>query len=357
MKKVNGQKTIFGMKKNKINFFLILAILLISIIMTMPNLNQKETLEGPMGEEKIETQTIEIDSTTKSISGFSRPFGITVDEVENMYITDFGGHNLLIYDRNFNLIQNINPNDESILKNPHSVDFDSKENMYITDFGNKKIQKFSKEGEFMKTIIDEDYLKGPATSYFDENENLYVSDYGSNALLKFSKNGAFMGWIGAKQDGTLTNGWEIRLSETSASTIPGGFDRLHMSRVDQNENIYVADTWNNRIQKFSKNGKLIGWIGAKQDGTLTNGWEKEGIAASSSIPGGLNTPVSLDISEDGDLIIFEFNGNRIQKFSKEGKFIEILATGFNQGYDAKLKNNKLYVVDTGHNKIQIINLS
>jgi len=39
------------------------------------------------------------------------------------------------------------------------------------------------------------------------------------------------------------------------------------------------------------------------------------------------------------------------------KFIEILATGFNQGYDIKLSNNKLYVVDTGNSRIQIINLS
>ena len=154
----------------------------------------------------------------------------------------------------------------------------------------------------------------------------------------------------------MTEGWEKNLNEASISNLPGGFDRLHMARVDLEGNIYVADTWNNRIQKFSKDGLFIGWIGAKQDGTLTNGWEKEGIAKSSYIQGGFNTPVSLDISEEGDLIIFEFNGNRVQKFSKEGKFIEILATGFNQGYDVKLSNNKLYVVDTGNNRIQIINL-
>ena len=130
-----------------------------------------------------------------------------------------------------------------------------------------------------------------------------------------------------------------------------------MARVNSEGDIYVADTWNNRVQKFSSDGKFIGWIGAKSDGTLTDGWEKIGQSVSNNVEGGLNTPIAIDIIEEDNFIVFEFNGNRVQKFSSDGKFIEILEEGFNQGYDAKTYNNQLYVVDTGNKIVKIFSFS
>ena len=233
------------MKKNKYPPIINLAIL-VFIILIFFSINNMKLDENQEEIQNIDFQIIE-EGNMKIISGFTRPFGLTLDSEDKMYITDFGGHSMLIYDKNLNLVKNVNPQNEAILKNPHSVDFDSEDKMYITDFGNKKVQKFSKQGNFISTFVGEDYLKGPATSYFDKDKNLYVSDYGSNALMKFSKQGRFIGWIGAKEDGTLTNEWESELIPTSVSNLPGGFDRLHMANIGSDGSIYVADTWNNRI--------------------------------------------------------------------------------------------------------------
>ena len=344
------------MVKN-IKIYLIILVLIILLLIFLPNKEIKLPIENNSNLENTQMifkteETKELIESKTFIEGFVRPFGITIYE-NKLYISDFGGHNILIYDKNHNFIEKIEPGIE-IFNSPHSIDFDSQSNWYVTDFLNKNVQKLSKDGEFLKIIIDDKYLQGPATSYFDNEEDLLVTDYSSNALIKFDKDGNFLGWIGAKNDGTFTNGWEKNdLEKRVVSTSPGGFDRLHMARVDSKGDIYVADTWNNRVQKFSKEGKLIGWIGAKNDGSLTNGWEKTDTAIASSQPGGLNTPVSIDITQNNELIVFEFNGNRIQKFSKDGEFIEILATGFNQGYDAKVYDNKLYVVDTGNKRIYI----
>jgi len=344
------------MKENpKKNYFTLFIILIILILLSFYILKDNSSEEDFSNQENINSSIfLKQNMEEITLTGFTRPFGINIYN-ENIYIADFGGRNILIYNKDYNLIKEIKPGID-ILKAPHSIDFDVKGNWYVTDFQNKKIQKFSKEGEFLETLVDEAYLKGPATTYFDNNGNLLVSDYASNALLKFTSKGDFIGWIGAKSDGTFTNGWEKNLEKSIGSASPNGFDRLHYALDDSKGDVYVADTWNNRIQKFSEEGKFIGWIGAKSNGTFTNGWEKTGTAIASSEQRGFNTPVALDITNNDELIIFEFNNGRIQKFSKEGKFISVLATGFNQGYDVKFRDNKLYVVDTGNNQIKIINL-
>ncbi|MCV6608504.1 MAG: NHL repeat-containing protein [Campylobacterales bacterium] len=290
-----------------------------------------------------------------SLTGFKSPFGITIDNEENLYISDFGAHKVLVYDKDHNLVKEINPG-KNILHSPHSVAFDSDGNLYITDYTNKKIQKFSKEGEFLQTIINDKYIKGPATSYFDIEGNLLVSDYSSNSVMKFTSEGTFLGWIGAKKDGSITDGWETYYEERSVSTINGGFDRLHYALNDSSGNIYVADTWNHRIQKFSKTGKFIGWIGEKEEGSIADGWTMDGSSKASNNSGGFNAPVALYITDEDEIYVFDYKGGRVQRFSKEGKFIELVIDGFHQGYDIKVNNNKLYVVDTHFRRIQVIDL-
>jgi len=294
--------------------------------------------------------------TMNSLSGFVRPFAIASGPNGDFYVSDFGDHSVLVYNENYLLIKKINPGID-ILNSPHAVDFDSEGNIYVTDFLNKKIQKFSKKGTFLSTVVDSSFLKGPATAYFDGEENLLISDYSSNSLLKFSKEGKFIGWIGAKKNGGITNGWQTDFENRVISENPGGFDRLHAARVFEDGTIYVVDTWNNRIQTFSKEGKFRGWIGEKSNGALTQGWEKSGIAKATDKLGGFDKPISLYFLDGGNFIVFEFGNGRVQEFSSDGKFLGLLASGFNQGYDAMIKNDKLYVVDTGNKKVQIIGIT
>ncbi|PJE81441.1 hypothetical protein COU58_02480 [Candidatus Pacearchaeota archaeon CG10_big_fil_rev_8_21_14_0_10_32_42] len=344
---------IFKMKSNFKYSIIILVIIVVVLVIFFPNKDINNPLNQSNETENLSDKNLE----KRIISDLTRPFGITIHK-NKLYISDFGAHKILIYDSNLNLLKTIGSFGigKEEFDRPHSVDFDEKGNFYVTEFGNKRIQILSSEGKHITYLNSSKALEGPATGYFDKNYNFYVSDYSSNSLLKFSSDGKFIGWIGAKSDGTLTNGWEIS-GTSKVSSQPGGFDRLHMARVNSEGDIYVADTWNNRVQKFSSDGKFIGWIGAKSDGTLTDGWEKIGQSVSNNVEGGLNTPIAIDIIEEDNFIVFEFNGNRVQKFSSDGKFIEILEEGFNQGYDAKTYNNQLYVVDTGNKIVKIFSFS
>ena len=67
----------------------------------------------------------------------------------------------------------------------------------------------------------------------DSEGNVYVVGYASDRIQKFTGNGTFITTWG------------------SFGTLPGQFDRPFDIAVDsEGSNVYVADTLNNRIQKF-----------------------------------------------------------------------------------------------------------
>ena len=66
--------------------------------------------------------------------------------------------------------------------------------------------------------------------------------------------------------------------------------------------IYVADFYNNRIQKFSPKGKLLTVIGTEGNGA-----------------GQLKYPTDMALDDAGNVYVVDFGNNRIQKFSPKRK--------------------------------------
>jgi DNA-binding beta-propeller fold protein YncE len=136
---------------------------------------------------------------------------------------------------------------------------------------------------------------------------------------------------------------EFGTEETSLSS-PEGI------AVDSSSgNVYVADTVNNNIKKFSSNGTFITAWGRYGGGAFGNGTLRipEGIAVDSS---------------SGNVYVADTGNNRIQIFSSNGTFISKWG-----GYDPRAINGSfdhpsdialdqagnVYVADTGNNRIQI----
>lgn len=71
---------------------------------------------------------------------------------------------------------------------------------------------------------------------------------------------------------------------------------------DSSDNIYILDEGNNRIQKFSPEGKYLATIGRRGQG-----------------PGEFQSPFSLDIDSKGYLYVSEGGSRRIQILTPEGK--------------------------------------
>ncbi len=67
--------------------------------------------------------------------------------------------------------------------------------------------------------------------------------------------------------------------------------------VDKVGNVFVADFYNNRIQKFSPEGTFLTTFG------------KEGSA-----PGQFNHPIAMAVTDDGTVFVADYGNNPIQKW-------------------------------------------
>jgi len=92
--------------------------------------------------------------------------------------------------------------------------------------------------------------------------------------------------------------------------------------------VYVADTGNDRIQKFSSEGIYItGW------GTSGTGY------------GQLRNPVSVSVASDGSVYVSDRHNHRVQRFTSKGEFITALGTGGSPPAGvATARDNSVYVV-------------
>lgn len=110
----------------------------------------------------------------------------------------------------------------------------------------------------------------------------------------------------------------------------------------RNGYVYVADTGNNRIQKFNSEGGFI----TKWGSLGSNDYE-------------FNQPKAIAIDQSGKIYIADTGNNRIQKYDSDGNSILVWGSygSGNSNFDqptgiAVDKNNYVYVADNGNNRIQ-----
>ncbi len=121
------------------------------------------------------------------------------------------------------------------------------------------------------------------------------------------------------------------------------FDRPVDLVEDRDENIYVVDQGNNRIQVLDRRGRFV------------REWGGRGFS-----PGQLDTPVAITLDRTrGDLLVVDSRNHRIQKFDKDGKLLLHFGRlgsrdgDFNKPSDVAVdKRGNIYVADTGNDRIQ-----
>jgi len=175
----------------------------------------------------------------------------------------------------------------------------------------------------------------------------------------------------------------------SSGTGNGQFANLTGVAVDASGNVYVADTSNNRIQKFSSSGNFITTWGSYGTG---NGqfYDPRGIAVDASgnvyVVDSVNSriqkfsssgnfitmwgsygtgngqffyPIGITVDASGNVYVTDYNNNRIQKFSSSGNFITMwgsYGTGNGQFWHptdiAVDVSGNVYVMDQANYRIQ-----
>ncbi len=90
----------------------------------------------------------------------------------------------------------------------------------------------------------------------------------------------------------------------SQGTSDGQFQSPFAIAADAEGNVYVADTFNHRIQKFAPNGALLTKFGSFGTGD-----------------GQFNEPSGIDVGPNGNLYVADFQNDRVQVLTPSGAFV------------------------------------
>ena len=112
--------------------------------------------------------------------------------------------------------------------------------------------------------------------------------------------------------------------------------------VDNNGNVYIADSWNDRIQKFTSDGHFITKWGTRGSGD-----------------GQFRSPTGIAVDNLGNVYVADFSNDRIQKFTSDGHFITKWGTrGSGDGQFqfptgiAVDNDGNVYIADSWNDRIQ-----
>jgi streptogramin lyase len=183
---------------------------------------------------------------------FNQPLFIAQDSAGNVYVSDSLRHRILKFDSN---------------------------RMFVDEWGKGAGEEGTADGEF----------KLPYGVAVDSNADVYVVDRGNHRVQKFSSLGAHLATWGAPGSG------------------PGEFNLPQGIAVDSFDDVYVADTKNHRIQKFTQDSaEPANYIWVTQLGTT---------ATAGDAPGEFSDPVGVGLDSEDNLYVTELSNHRVQKFA------------------------------------------
>ena len=280
--------------------------------------------------------------------GTSRPFA-------------HGGSRLFEFDRNGRFVREIGQDSYGFLV-AQQVRVDPQDNIWVVDQMSNMVIKFDSSGQVALLLgrkaeaeripalpldaappagrgrggppgagAQSDIFRRPADVAWDAAGNIYVADGLGNArVAKFDKNGKFVKSWGSK-------GQE-----------PGQFNTVHGIAIDAQNNVYVADTGNRRIQVFDSDGNFktqFTDIGAPAALCITAGPHQYLFSSNSNPPD--------DIDSNGEIYKLELNGQIIGKFGRAGKLPKEFGTVNAISCRAE---NELFAGEIGNWRVQKLTL-
>ncbi|CAF4145638.1 unnamed protein product, partial [Adineta steineri] len=176
-----------------------------------------------------------------------------------------------------------------------------------------------------------DQLKNPSSFYIDNNNTLYICDHDNHRIQK---------WVQGASTGTTVAG---------DSTCHPGTTSTYLKNptyvtFDENGFMYVADTDNNRVQRFTPGS--------------TTGTTVAGTTSSTTALTDLKQPTAIDIDNNSNLYILDMGNTRLVEWAPNATSGTLLisASSLNNVYDILLlpnSPNQIYISDKGDHAVYL----
>ena len=277
---------------------------------------------------------------------FNMPRGAAIDSDGNVYVADTSNHRIQKFGSSGNHLATWGSYGygDGQFRTPWGLAVDSDGNIYVADTSNNRIQKLDSSGVMLGWWgLDNSYVTGwhdpgsgkigysgtgdgelwlPYDVTVDSEGNVYVVDSFNHRIQKFDSDGGFLGWVG--RDYLGCSGWHNTGTGTRGflGSGDGQFNWPRGIAVDLDGNVYVADTNNQRIQKYDSFGVFLGWLGFGNDGNT--GWHNPGPdtrGVSGTGDGQFRSPWGVDVDSNGNVFVADTSNQRYQKFDSDGVFL------------------------------------
>jgi DNA-binding beta-propeller fold protein YncE len=248
---------------------------------------------------------------TFSDLGLNGPKGIAVAPDGSIYVADTGNNRIVHISQDGSLLDTWGSEGsaQGEFNQPWGLTVDPDGYVYVADTWNHRIQKFTPAGEFITTWgqygqeIGSAQFWGPRDVVINSEGQVIVSDTGNKRIHTFSAEGDFIDAFG------------------SAGYQPAEFDEpVGLAISPTTRQMFVADTWNQRVQVFSY-GDDIGFVPAFS-------WDVDAWYGQS-----LDNKPYLDVDLLDRVYVADPEAARVIVFGIDGTFLSTFGdydpTGFN----------------------------
>jgi sugar lactone lactonase YvrE len=169
-----------------------------------------------------------------------------------------------------------------------------------------QLLEFGPDGKFVREIGHNLYAWSYAhTVKIDPQDNIWVTDKGSDVVVKFTPEGRVAMVFGRKQEASDDRTGALKEAQPPLPPVDGLFRQVTDVAWDSAGNTYISDGYiNSRIAKVDKDGN---WL---------TSWGEPG-----NKPGQFDTPHSIAVDAQDNIYVADRGNHRIQVFDPTGKFL------------------------------------
>lgn len=265
--------------------------------------------------------------------GLGKPYGVAVHH-GRVFVGDTGQRNVMVFDIPEQKFFKIGEEEPGQLNRPLGLEVDKDGNLFVLDGLLKVINKYDRNGKFLRTFGNPSDISRPAgLAVNSDGSRIYAVDIGGSS----SDTHKIMVYDGITGD---------RLADIGKrGSKPGELNLPRDVSMAPDGSLYVVDSGNFRVQKLSPEGKFISSFGSV-----------------GRMQGQFSRPKESTVDATGNIYVTDAAFGNFQIFNPDGQLLLAIGNRAEQGGPAKYMlpagitvdtDGRIYFVDQYFGKVDV----